>query len=99
MSQQDLNSPLENEFEAGSENRVSYLEITGMGCVNCGKRIQNALMKVHGVSEVSIDHQAGLGQVTYTPQATSEALLIQAVRDAGDGGHHNYAAWSIALKD
>lgn len=99
MAQQGVDFPLKKALKADPENLISYLEITGMGCVNCGKRIQHALQKINGVSEVIIDHQSGLGQVTYAPRMASEALLIQAVHDAGNDGYHHYAARAVALKD
>ena len=85
------------DSEAGAEKRVAYLAIGGMGCANCASRIQNALLRVQGISEVIIDHQDGLGQVTYDPQLVSDALLLQTVDEAGNDGHHHYAAQVIEL--
>ena len=85
--------------EIGIEKRVVYLSIAGIGCMNCAGRIQNALMRVQGVSEVIIDQHIGLGEVTYNPNSVSDAVLVQTVKEAGNDGHHHYAAELIAFGD
>ncbi len=85
--------------EYDPEKRFAYLSIAGMGCSNCGARIQAALISIQGVSDVIIDHQAGLGQVTYDPQLVLETLLVQTVNAAGNDGHHHYEAQLIEFPD
>lgn len=85
--------------EKAIEKHIAYLAIAGMGCSNCAARIRAALMSIQGVSEAIIDHQQGLGLVTYDPQLVLDTLMVQTVKAAGNDGHHHYEAQLIELPD
>ncbi|MDM4768301.1 heavy metal translocating P-type ATPase [Pelomonas sp. SE-A7] len=65
------------------------LQVLGMTCASCVLRVEKALMKVPGVSAVSVNLATERATVQATPQV-SEADLNQAVEKAG------YSARSVA---
>ena len=68
------------EKETKKMNKVLVIE--GMMCKHCQKRVEDALTKVEGVTEVIIDLAAKTATVKTLDNVTSEALT-KAVVDAG----------------
>ena len=58
---------------------MTNLKITGMMCVRCKARVEQALQGVPGVTEVTVDQPAGTAQI----QGGEPAALIAAVKAAG----------------
>jgi copper chaperone CopZ len=84
-------------IEAGSLNEplnldVSYFFVGGMNCPRCAERVRTALLQAPGVTTVIVDYPDGLTEVTYNPMQVTVDGLVQTVKAAGDGGHHNYFA-------
>ena len=66
---------------AGSE-RIT-MPIQGMSCASCVRRIEEALVKVRGVQNASVNFAAEKVAVQYDASLTSLAAIKQAIRDAG----------------
>jgi Cu+-exporting ATPase len=61
------------------------LQVTGMTCAACARRIERRLSKAEGVSECNVNFATGRATVAYDPRRTGVGELIEAVRDAGYG--------------
>jgi Cu+-exporting ATPase len=61
------------------------LEITGMTCAACVKRVEDAINKVPGVHDASVNLATEKVRVAYLPQETAEADIVHAVEKAGYG--------------
>jgi copper chaperone CopZ len=59
---------------------VHRIEIEGMTCGGCARRVSDALRGVDGVTGAEVDHAAGLATVHGD---ASEGVLHEAVRQAG----------------
>ncbi len=63
--------------------KETILEIEGMTCASCAKRIEDALKKTEGVSSVNVSLPAEKAFVEYDPDITDTVSLIKAVENAG----------------
>jgi len=81
-----------SEFEEYQKSQITILSISGLNCPNCALRVRNALLKTYGVTTALIDHESGLGEVTYNPDIVQPALLVRAISMAGGDGIHEYRA-------
>src|SRR5579859_2620410 len=70
----------------------ALLAVEGMGCPNCAARVRNSLLSLTGVVEAQVVLETGLADVTYNPDLTGVAALINAVAQAGADGRHHYRA-------
>jgi Cu+-exporting ATPase len=61
------------------------LPITGMSCAACSTRVQNALKKLKGVENATVNFAAEQGTVFYNPSEISVDSLIKTVKDSGYG--------------
>ena len=68
------------------------LAVEGMGCPNCAARVRNSLLGLTGVVGAQVVLEAGMADVTYNPDLTDVAALIDAVVQAGADGRHKYHA-------
>jgi P-type Cu+ transporter len=59
------------------------LPIEGMTCASCVRRVEKALRKIDGVTDVSVNLAAGKARVAYDPVAATPAALRAAVERAG----------------
>ena len=75
---------------------LALLAVWGMGCPNCANRVRNSVLALYGVTDASVDHAAGLAQVSYNPDLVKIDSLISAIRGAGRDGQHSYAAKLMA---
>ncbi len=57
------------------------LEIEGMSCEHCVKRVKEAIEKIDGVTSVSVDLKEGKANVQ--GEVIDTQILKQAVEDAG----------------
>ncbi len=64
-------------------NKTDTLKITGMSCQMCVKHVTKALQGMDGVSDVTVDLEAGTAVVTYNPELAGLAGFKVAVADAG----------------
>ena len=78
--QKEISTPSAPEL---SEN--ASLEITGMTCASCVRRVEKALSNVPGVLEASVNFATEKAFVRSAPGAVSEVTLRQAVEGAGYG--------------
>ena len=72
----------DNTKEKETKIMSKVLVIEGMMCKHCQKRVEDALTKVEGVTEVVIDLEAKTATVTTNENVTSD-VLTKAVVDAG----------------
>ena len=73
----------------------AYLAVGGMGCPNCAMRVHNGLLALDGVYRADIFLEFAMADVLYDSQRVSTEALIEAVRRAGNDGHHEYHAMLI----
>lgn len=59
------------------------LDITGMHCDNCIKKVKDALTKVDGVWGADVDLENGKAEVQYDDSATEADKMIAAVEGVG----------------
>ncbi len=59
------------------------LNVSGMSCTGCERRIGEALKRLDGVGRVLADHQAATVVVDYDPAAVKEATIVQRLEAAG----------------
>lgn len=59
------------------------LEIKGMTCGNCVKRVTKIISAFDGVSGVVVDLQQMEARFEYDPQSTEAANIVQAINDFG----------------
>lgn len=67
-------------IEVGSRPNELVLKIEGMTCASCARRVENALRKVPGISEVSVNFASEKALVRGN---TTLSLLQKAAEDAG----------------
>jgi heavy metal translocating P-type ATPase len=81
----DLREVLLAIREAGYEptDETVELRITGMNCASCVGRIENALTRLPGTIEASVNLATEKATVRYLPGLADPALLMEAVRTAG----------------
>ena len=59
------------------------IAVGGMTCASCAVRVENALKKLPGVQDASVNLATESARVRYAPVPQAEALLRRAIRDAG----------------
>ena len=59
------------------------LKLVGMHCANCQKTVGDALRAVPGVASANVDLAFHRATVSFDPQATSVARLVEAVKRSG----------------
>ena len=71
--------------DASRSAAVKSLEfpVGGMTCANCSGRVERALRAEPGVAAASVNLATGIARVEFTPDATDDARLRKAVREAG----------------
>lgn len=67
----------------GVVNEQTALSIGGMTCATCVTTVENALKKLNGTIDVSVNLGAEKAYVTYNPSATTLADMKKAVESAG----------------
>ena len=76
----------------------AVLSIGGMGCENCARRVRNGLLSLDGVYAANVHLNLALAEVFYDRARLSTHALEEAVRSAGDDGHHEDHARLIAAE-
>jgi len=57
--------------------------VTGMSCASCALRIERSLKRVEGVTEAQVNYGTEQARVVFAPGKTSQARLIEAIRESG----------------
>lgn len=73
----------ESGYGVDRAREKAILKISGMHCAGCVNNVERALRKVNGVSLAAVNLTTEKAYITYAPDETGTAELIQAVRDAG----------------
>ena len=63
--------------------QITTLEIVGMSCAGCARKVTTALSALEGVVHASVDLQKGQALVEHLPAYTDAPTLAATVRDAG----------------
>lgn len=71
---------------------IVEFEVLGIGCRNCARWVENALIRVQGVAEAHVSSEPPVATVSYDPQRVSLDDLRAAVAGAGTETHHQYRA-------
>lgn len=88
------------------ETTVTDLDIEGMTCASCVRRVEKALGKVPGVTEVNVNYATERATVSHEGEVHTHEL-VQAVSDAGysakphdetPGHHHDEHADHLAVE-
>ncbi len=58
-------------------------EVEGMTCSGCEQRISRSVERLHGVQDVTADHQTGELRITFEPALVSADVIAKHVRDTG----------------
>lgn len=82
------------DVERAVEETV-VLAVWGMGCPNCAIRVRNSLISLQGVTEAYVDHSIGSAKIFYNPYLVKVENLLNAVRQAGGDGRHEYGATPV----
>ncbi|MFW5897783.1 MAG: heavy metal translocating P-type ATPase [Halanaerobium sp.] len=61
------------------------LKITDMSCASCSQAVEKALNKAEGVSKAQVNFAAEKAYITFDPQQSSRAKLIEVVENSGYG--------------
>ena len=72
----------EIEKEKGDSTMKKTMTIEGMACQHCAGRVRDALLKIDGVVEVTIDLDAKKADLMLS-KSVDDAALKSAVEDAG----------------
>ncbi len=64
-------------------SRQIVLNIKGMSCASCVKRVETALKKVAGVTSASVNLSTAQAQVVYLPEMVNLHQLVNAVKQSG----------------
>lgn len=59
------------------------INVKGMSCMHCERRLESALKEIKGVKKVKADHTAGILEVEYNEKKTDLDAIINAVRETG----------------
>lgn len=66
----------------GKEKIVKTLNIEGMSCMHCVKKVETALKEVKGVKSVNVNLENKTAEVTLK-EDVDDSVLKKAVEDAG----------------
>ena len=66
----------------GKEKIVKTLNVEGMSCMHCAKKVETALKEVKGVKPVKVSLENKIVEVTLKEDIATE-VLKRAVEDAG----------------
>ena len=66
-----------------SKTEKTTLQVDGMTCAHCRKRVEDALRAVKGVKSAAVDLEATTAEVVYHPDKTDPQQLAEAVNAAG----------------
>ena len=72
----------QKENEADTVATAS-IHASSMVCGSCAKTVKNAVTRIEGVKEVSVDLESKMVQVKYIPEKTTLESLEKAITDAG----------------
>lgn len=59
------------------------LQVTGMDCEGCERRIGNAVRRVQGVRDATADHGRGTVRVTLGAEHAGRAAIVERIESAG----------------
>ncbi|MGQ4556395.1 heavy metal translocating P-type ATPase [Halobellus sp. GM3] len=62
---------------------TARLSVPEMDCPSCAKKVDKSLQRVEGVADVSLRPVTGTATVSYDPDRTTEAAVVEAVENAG----------------
>ncbi|KAL0031786.1 hypothetical protein WJX79_007431 [Trebouxia sp. C0005] len=71
---------------AEHSGKISKFRVTGMHCSSCSTAVQKALSVTPGVERASVSLTLEQAEVVYDPGLVKEALLLEAIEDAGFEG-------------
>lgn len=66
-----------------AKKQTVTLSIGGMACSGCASTVQQALAKLDGVKEATVELENESAKVTFDPNIVSKETLGQAVEEAG----------------
>ncbi len=69
--------------ETQDKTEKLVLEIKGMTCMGCQKRIHDALSEMEGVKELEVSHEDGSGVVNYHPELTGPDSILAKIEELG----------------
>ena len=64
-------------------NETIYLEVKGMHCKDCPKKVERSLTKLEGVSEVKVYYETENGCVTFNKDLVSISDIINRIGKMG----------------
>ncbi|MFS0674516.1 heavy-metal-associated domain-containing protein [Ornithinibacillus sp. 179-J 7C1 HS] len=64
-------------------NETIYIDIKGMHCPDCPKKVEKSLSKLVGVAEVSVNYETENGTVTFNRDLTSISEIVNRINKMG----------------
>ena len=68
-------------FEAVQETIHFFIE--GMTCANCARRVEQAIDRLHGIVETTVNPATDQAIITYLPESTDRHSIFKAVEKSG----------------
>ncbi len=65
--------------------QTEHLKVTGMTCSGCTSKVEKALKRINGVSDVNVSLDAGEATVKFDDRLTSSEQLKLPIETAGYG--------------
>ncbi|MDZ5810749.1 cation-translocating P-type ATPase [Halorubrum sp. AD140] len=79
----DGGDPVGDDTDGAGRTLTASLAVPEMDCPSCAGKVDGALGRVDGVTEVALNPTAGTATVTYDPELTDEADVAAAIASAG----------------
>ncbi|WP_206668645.1 heavy metal translocating P-type ATPase [Halorubrum depositum] len=73
----------ENGASDGRRELTAELAVPEMDCPSCAGKVDNALGRVDGVTDVALNPTAGIATITYDPDRADEGDVVAAIEGAG----------------
>ncbi|WP_042150115.1 heavy-metal-associated domain-containing protein [Paucisalibacillus sp. EB02] len=64
-------------------NETIYLEVIGMHCQDCPKKVERSVSKLDGVSQVKVNYETENGYVTYNKELTDISDIMHRINKMG----------------
>ncbi|UJL46320.1 heavy-metal-associated domain-containing protein [Virgibacillus sp. NKC19-16] len=64
-------------------SETAYLDVKGMHCVNCPSKVEKAISKMNGVSNISVDYKTEKGHVKFDKNLIGISDIIHEINEVG----------------
>ncbi|MRD47892.1 cation-translocating P-type ATPase [Caenimonas koreensis] len=82
---QSFSRPLNSAGKGSDDLQESFLSIEGMHCATCSLAVEEALLRVDGVSCVQVNGATATARIEWSPQVARPSSWLAALKQAGYG--------------